>query len=79
MNGSGANAPLPEVQHLVFHQSDEGGDDNAHTVLGKGRHLKCDGFATARRHQSESVVTSTNGHDDFLLNASETIISPVLL
>ena len=46
--------------------------------LSQGRNLKSDALAATRRHQPQRVVTSTNGLDDFALNAAKIIIAPIL-
>ena len=79
IDGSSANAQLTKMVHLVLHQGDEWGDDDADTLLCQCRHLEGDTLAAARRHQSQRVVPAGDGVDDFALNAAEVIVAPVLL
>ena len=71
-------ATSPQLCYLVFHQGYERSDNDTYTIHGHGRYLKTDGLTASSRHKSKCVVTLTNRGYDFLLYASEGIITPVL-
>ena len=50
MDRHGREAPCPETIDLVFHQGDEGCNDNTKSTLGESGHLECDRFTTSGRH-----------------------------
>ena len=78
MDGGGAYAVAAQVLHLVFHQGDERGDDNAHALLCECRHLECDALAAACWHEPQCVVSTRYALDDFALYAAEIVVAPVL-
>ena len=79
MDGGGSDASVAEMLHLVFHQGDEGCDDDACTLHRHRRYLERDTLSTARRHQSECIMTASYTLDDLPLDTPEVGISPVLL
>ena len=79
IDGSRHDAPLAQMVHLVFHQCYQGSDDNTYPLHSESRYLKGDGLATTRRHQSQCVMSGTDGLDDLPLNTTEVIVAPVLL
>ena len=78
-DGAGFNVPFPQVLHLVFHQGDERGDNDAESAQGKGGHLEADGLATAGRQQRHRVAAVQNRQDNILLQRPELVVAPVLL
>ena len=78
VDGQGADAPVAQVLHLVFHQGDEGRDDEAHALARQGRHLEGDGLAAARGHQAQRVFAAPDAADDVFLDAPEGVVVPVL-
>lgn len=78
IDGCCTDAYLAEMVYLVLHQGYERRDDETRPLHGHCRHLESDGFAATSRHQSQCVVTSTNGFDDITLNAAEVIVAPIL-
>ena len=57
--------------HLVFHECDQGRDDDGHAVHDHGRQLIAERFAAARGHQHERVVPGQHVPDHRLLIAFE--------
>ena len=78
VDGGSKNTYLPQMSHLVFHQRNQGSDDNTHTILCHGRHLEGNGLATTCRHQSQRVFAGTDALDDFPLNTAEVRITPIM-
>ena len=76
--GKSLDTAFAQVVHLVFHQGDERSDDDAKSLLGKGRDLECDGLAATGRHQSQCVFAFTDTGNDLFLQIAERVISPVL-
>lgn len=64
--------------HLVFHERNERGDYDAGAFLSQCRYLKRDTLATARRHETEGVASGGNALDDVGLDATKTVIAPIL-
>ena len=79
IDGCRRDAFVDEVRHLVFHQRNEGRDDDAEAVHGHRRHLETDALAATRRQQRERVVPSHHRVDDVLLQRAEAGIAPILL
>ena len=77
VNGSSLDTQLAQVVHLVLHEGNEWCDDYTNTLLSQSWYLEGNAFAATRRHQSKRIVTSTNGLDDFALNAAKIIIAPI--
>ena len=63
--------------HLVFHQGNQRGDDDACTLFGKGWHLEGDGLTATRGHQAQRVMSAADRFDDLTLNAAKIIVTPV--
>ena len=79
IHSCGDDAPLAQMGHLVLHQGDEGRDDDAHALLGQGRHLEGDALAATRGHEAERVAPGTNALDDLALDAAEVWIMPIVM
>ena len=90
---NGLNTAFLQMQHLIFHQCDEGRDDEADAIghardgVGglvfaechrHGRHLKTDALAPARGQEREGVSSATDTMDDFRLKGAEIIVMPIL-
>ena len=69
------HAGLSERRHLVFHQRDEGRDDEANARTDQRRDLVAERLASARRHQDEGVVSRDHMLDDVPLPAAEGVIA----
>ena len=52
---------------LVFHEGDEGGDDNGGALADHGRQLIAEGLATPGRHNDKGVLATQNTIDNGLL------------
>jgi hypothetical protein len=63
----GRDAAGDERVHLVFHQRDEGRDDEGDTAETKRGDLEAERFAAAGGHDDESVTTGDDFGNDFLL------------
>ena len=48
--GERFDSAFAQILHLVFHQGDEGCNDNTKSTLGESGHLECDRFTTSGRH-----------------------------
>ena len=79
IDGRGRYALVDEMCHLVFHQRNEGCDDEAETVHGHRRHLETDALAATRRQQGEGILARHHRVNDVLLEGAEVGIAPVLL
>ena len=79
IDGSGNDTPLAQVVHLVLHECYQRSDNDADTLHRQGRNLEGDRLSATGRHQSQRVVTSTDGLDDLPLNTTEVIVAPIFL
>ena len=79
VHGSGLDASSSQALHLVLHECDEWGDDNADALHSHCGHLESDALPASRRHQSQGVVSRADAFYDFLLYASKAIVAPELL
>ena len=57
--------------HLVFHQGDQGRDDDGRSLQEEGRKLVAERLAAAGGHQHKNIVPGKQGLDDSLLVALE--------
>ena len=78
IDGKGFDSPFPQVLHLIFHQGDKWGDDDANTFLSESGHLKCNRLTASGRHQSQCVFAFADTGNDLLLQVAEGVITPVL-
>ena len=78
-DGAGFDVPFPQVLHLILHQGDERGDDDAESAQGEGGHLEADGLAAAGGQQGERVPPVQDGEHDVLLQGTERVVAPILL
>ena len=76
--GERFDSAFAQILHLVFHQGDEGGNDNTKSTLGESGHLECDRFATSGRHEPQCIFAFADTGDDLLLQVAEGVISPIL-
>ena len=65
------DAGLPERRHLVFHQRNEGRDDEADARAHQRRDLVAERLASAGRHQDEGVIARDHMLDDLPLPLAE--------
>ena len=65
------------MRHLVFHQRDKRGDDDANTFFANGRHLESHRLAASSRHQPEGIATFADAFDDVKLDSPEAVVAPV--
>ena len=63
---------------LIFHQGNEGSNDNANTFLSASRHLEGDGLSTACRHKPQCIFAFADTGNDLLLQVAEGVPPPVL-
>lgn len=77
MNSCGTDMKATEVCHLVFHERDEWGDDDAYTLHCQCWNLERNRLSASRWHQSECVMTGTDTLDDVALYTPETVEAPV--
>ena len=59
IDGCCEDALLAEVHDLVFHQGDEGGDDNAHPIECHSRHLEGQRLAASCGHEPQRVASQS--------------------
>ena len=64
---------------LVFHQGDEGGDDDGHALAHERRELVAERLAAAGGHEHEHVAPPEQGADDGLLVSLEGLEAEVAL
>jgi len=76
--GKRHDSPFAQVLHLIFHQGNEGSNDNANTFLSESRHLEGDGLSTACRHKPQCIFAFADTGNDLLLQVAEGVIPPVL-
>ena len=76
VDGCGEHLALSQIVYLVFHQGYERRDDDAHAFHGESRHLECERFAAARRHQSQCVLAIGDAAYDVALYAAEIGVAP---
>src|SRR5262245_28902340 len=69
------HAGLSERRHLVFHERNEGRDDEANARTRQRRNLVAERLASARRHQDEGVISRDHMLDNFLLPPAEGVIA----
>ena len=74
----GRNASPFEPFHLVLHQGDERGNDQADSLLRHGRHLEAQRLATARGEQGQRIVPGQHRPDDVFLEGTKSLIAPVV-
>ncbi len=65
--------------NLVFHQGDQGTDDDRHAFADDGGQLVAKAFAAAGRHDDESIFTGQYGFDDRILALFETVEAKLFL
>ena len=75
--GHRLDVPFPQMRHLVLHQSDQRGDDEAETAQGDGRHLKADGLAATGGQQRQRVAPLQHRKDNILLHGTEPVVAPI--
>ena len=68
---AGGDAVGVQGVHLVFHQGNEGGDDQGKAGKDKGGQLIAEGFAAAGGHQGQAVAAGQSMADNFLLQRAE--------
>ena len=71
------NPVLIQIFHLVFHQGDERGDNQANAVFCEGRDLEGDGFTAPGREQGKGVFPIQHRLNDLFLDGPEGSISPI--
>ena len=89
----GLDAAFLQMRHLIFHEGNEGSDNEAYAIghtrdgIGglvfaechrHGRHLKTDALTSACWQECEGVSSATNTMDDFRLKGAEIIVMPIL-
>ena len=67
----GAHAELAQRVHLVLHQRDQRGDDDAGAVAQQRGHLVAEGLAGAGWHEDQGIVAGGEVFDNGLLVATE--------
>lgn len=78
MHGSGLDTSFSQTFHLVLHECNKWRDNDANAFHSHCRHLEGDALSTSCRHQSQGVVSRADAFYDFLLYASEAIVTPEL-
>ena len=78
IDGCCSDATTQEMVHLVFHQGNQRGDNDACSLLGKCWYLKGDRLTTSRRHQPQRVMSTADRLDDLTLNTAKIIVTPIL-
>ncbi len=63
--------------YLIFHERYERGHHHGYAVHGEGRHLKGNGFAAARGHESEGVASRYYALYDVGLYGAERVVAPI--
>ncbi|MNV43215.1 hypothetical protein D3C71_1349220 [compost metagenome] len=71
----GAHAQLAQGFHLVLHEGDKRGDDDAGAVAEQGGHLVAQRLAAAGGHQYERVIAGGDMFDDRLLRTAEIVVT----
>ena len=79
VDSEGWDAFFLQVLHLVFHQGNQGRNDDADAGLAQGRHLKTNRFAASGRQQRQGVPTIQHRLDDGFLLGPKLGVPPVLL
>jgi len=69
------NAVGYEGVHLVLHQRDQRGDDDADAGTVQGRDLVAERLAAAGRHQDKGVLPADQPVDDLLLQGAEGVVT----
>ncbi len=64
--------------HLVFHQGDEGRDDDGRSRQSDGGNLVAKRLPAAGGHDHEAVAPFVDGRDDLLLEGPECVVAKVL-
>ena len=67
----GGDAAGLQGVHLVFHQGDEGRDDDGEPVASEGGQLEAERFSAAGREEGEHIFADEIGLDDFALQRPE--------
>lgn len=62
---------------MVFHEGDEGGDDEGEAWEDESRELVAEGFSSAGWHEDKRVVFCEDGIDDLLLHWAEACVAEV--
>ena len=93
IEANGLNTAFLQMRHLIFHEGNEGSDNEAYAIghtrdgIGglvfaechrHGRHLKTDALTSACWQECEGVSSATNTMDDFRLKGAEIIVMPIL-
>ena len=68
---------MHEAFHLIFHECEQGSNNNAQPFVTKGGHLKANTFSSASWQQCKHVFTVSRCVYDFALFISKRIVSPV--
>ena len=72
-------AEVRQEVHLVFHEGDEGRDDDGHPIHEQRRQLVAQRLAATRRHQYEGVLAIQHIADDGFLVAFERVKAEIVL
>ena len=79
IDGQCLDASFAKVAYLVFHQGNQGSDDDAEPFLCQCRNLEGNGFPSSGRHKSQGVMPFPDAVDDIFLYAAERVVPPIFL
>ena len=79
IDGCRNDATPPQGHDLVLHEGYERRYDDAHALLGKGRHLERERLAATRRHKPQRVVALGYAAYDVALDATKISVAPVVV
>ena len=71
------HAILSERIHLIFHQGDQGGDDERHAARHERRRLETERLASASRQDDDRIAAGQNGVHRVALQRTEGGVTPV--
>src|ERR671910_819618 len=77
--GRARDRALQQGVYLVFHQRDQGRDDDREALLHQRGHLVTEALATPRRHHGERVPAFQDGPNNLLLARPERVETEDLL
>src|SRR5438132_10704010 len=75
----GGNATVLQRVHLVFHQRNEGRDDQGTAVLQQGRQLVAERLPTTSRHHSQDMLPLQQSADDRFLARAKVLVPKALV
>ena len=77
IDGVSLDSALPQVVHLILHQSYERRNHKADAVGNQCGHLKRNALPAARRHKPERVVPRRDALNYLSLNPAKVFITPI--